>query len=99
MPDRASDRSNSAALLFCRVGRKNLLGFSVSRNAQGDLLYRCLGARDLMNEMSADEQLGLSVRQFANRVRLPYFLKECLSHLTVTEQPFALEGKVFCERK
>jgi hypothetical protein len=52
-----------------------------------------------MNEMSADEQLGLSVRQFANRVRLPYFLKECLSHLTVTEQPFALEGKVFCERK
>jgi hypothetical protein len=47
-----------------------------------------------VDEMSADEQLGLPVRQFANRVRRPYFLKECFSHLTVTEQPFALEGKV-----
>jgi hypothetical protein len=55
---------------------------------------KCLGTRDLVDEVSADEQLGLPVRQFANRVRRPYFLKECFSHLTVTEQPFALEGKV-----
>jgi hypothetical protein len=52
-----------------------------------------------MDEMSADEQLGLPVRQFANRVRLPYLLKECFSHLMVTEQSFSLEGKVFREGK
>jgi hypothetical protein len=33
-----------------------------------------------MDEMSADEQLGLAIPQFSNCVRLPYFLKECLSH-------------------
>src|SRR5271169_1028671 len=48
-----------------------------------------------MDEMSADEQLGLPIRQFTNGMRLPYFFKECLSHLSVTEQPFAPEGKVF----
>src|SRR5271166_6575191 len=48
-----------------------------------------------MDEMSADEQLGLPIRQFTNGMRLPYFFKECLSHLPVTEQPFAPEGKVF----
>jgi hypothetical protein len=46
-----------------------------------------------MDEMSANEQLGLPIRQFANRVRLPDFLKECFSHRTLTEQPFAPEGK------
>ena len=58
---------------------------------------KCLGARDLMDKMSADEQLGLPIRQFVNGMRLPYFFKECLTHLTITEQPFAPEGKVFCE--
>ena len=52
-----------------------------------------------MDEMSADEQLGLPVRQFTNRVRRPYFLEECLSHLSVTEQPFALKGKILRKEK
>ena len=42
-----------------------------------------LGAGDLMDEMNADEQLGLAVPQLTNRVRLPYLLKECLSHFAV----------------
>jgi hypothetical protein len=52
-----------------------------------------------MDEMSADQQLGLPVRQFANRVRRPYFLEECLSHLRVTEQPFAPKGKILRKEK
>jgi hypothetical protein len=32
-------------------------------------------------------------------VRRPYFLEECLSHLRVTEQPFALKGKILRKEK
>ena len=40
-----------------------------------------LGARHLMDEVRADEQLGLAVRQLAHRMRFPNFLEQGLSHL------------------
>ncbi len=39
-----------------------------------------LRARDLVNEVQADEQLRLPARQHANRVRVPDFMKESARH-------------------
>ena len=41
-----------------------------------------LGARHLMDEVRADEQLGLAVRQLAHRMRFPNFLEQGLGHLS-----------------
>ena len=43
-----------------------------------------LRAGDLVDEMRADEQLGLAIPQFADRVCLPDFFEECLSHFAVS---------------
>ena len=40
-----------------------------------------LGARHLVDEVRADEQLGLPVRQLAHRMRFPNFLEQGLGHL------------------
>ena len=41
-----------------------------------------LRARHFVNEMQADEQLRLAARQRAHGVRVPDFVKKCVSHVT-----------------
>ena len=38
------------------------------------------GARHFVNKVQADEQLRLAARQRADGVRVPDFVKKCLSH-------------------
>jgi hypothetical protein len=57
----------------------------------------CLWTGDLMDQMSADEQLSLAIPQFPNCVRLPYFLKESSSHFFYTVTYNEILSFVICD--
>ena len=57
-----------------RALRKRHLQAEIAQHAEG------LRARDLVDQMRADDQLGLAVGQFAHRVGVPDFLEERFGH-------------------